>query len=147
MFVGASAATRATVRLDNLSPSVSTASGVESGYRLSSDGKVYWKDDSNSVKTDWEAATGAELTSNWITPVGAAGAAYEVRATKNSGDTLDVDSSALSSWLALSSNREWMLTNSSNGTEKSTNLTIEIRSSTSEGVLDSCTVVLTTENT
>lgn len=61
---------------------------------------------------------------NWITPAAAAPGAYEVRATLNSGDT---PTGTLATWLALTSDRTWELTQSGGAGTKTCELGIEIR--------------------
>lgn len=63
---------------------------------------------------------------DWIAPKAAAPGAYEIMAHQNSGAALDVASSALDAWLALSSTRSWQQTQSGVGS-KAANLTVSIR--------------------
>lgn len=63
---------------------------------------------------------------DWITPKSAAPGSYEIMAHQNSGDALDIGSSALDSWLALSGSPSWSQTQTGPGS-KTANLTISIR--------------------
>jgi len=69
---------------------------------------------------------GQANSTTWTTPTEATiGDGYEVRVTHNSGTA--PTSGTLGSWLALTSNRTWELTNSVAGTTLSSNITVEIR--------------------
>lgn len=63
---------------------------------------------------------------DWVTPKFVAPASYEIMAHQNSGDALAVGSSALDTWLALSSTRTWVLSTSGTAA-KNANLTVSIR--------------------
>jgi hypothetical protein len=63
---------------------------------------------------------------DWVSPKAAAPGAYEIMAHQNSGAALDAGSSALDTWLALTSTRSWFQTQTGVG-NKSANLTISIR--------------------
>lgn len=132
---------RAKVTLTDATYQRFSASGSPSGVRYTPAGIKEAQDDllGGATWTQDDAAT------DWIIPNSAAPGSYEIRCTQNSGDTLDLGSDALNTWLALTSTRTWQLTNSINGTTETANLTIEIRLGTT--VLDSCTIVLETENT
>jgi hypothetical protein len=108
---------------------VATPSNATSFYSLNTDGTVTYAD-SNGTGT---------LLENWVTPTSLAGAAYEARATKVSGNNLT--SGTLGTWLPISSNLQWTLTRSSIGSLQ-TVLTIEIRRASDLIVLDSATVTL-----
>lgn len=71
---------------------------------------------------------------NWITPASAAGAAYEVRATVNSGS---LTSGTTGSWLALDTSRTWSCVRSSSAGSEAANVTLEIRRASTGAVLDS----------
>jgi hypothetical protein len=63
---------------------------------------------------------------NWVEPKYAAPGAYEIMAHQNSGDALAGGSSALDTWLALSSTRTWVLS-TSGAAAKNASLTVSIR--------------------
>jgi hypothetical protein len=86
-------------------------------YTLESDGDVM------------SATTGGGSVDegDWIDPKANAPSNYEVQATLNGG-TLTLGSSATGSWLALTSNRSWSVTQIVNsGSSNAADLTIEIR--------------------
>lgn len=68
---------------------------------------------------------------DWVTPTSAAGAAYDVRATLNSGA---LTAGTTGTWMSLSASRGWSVTQNSAGTAAA-NLTIEIRDAVSLVVL------------
>lgn len=72
------------------------------------------------------------FSGNWITPTSAAGNAYEIRLTVNSGST--PTGSATASWLALGTTRTWTITRVGAGTTAS-NVTVEIRRASTLAVL------------
>ena len=72
------------------------------------------------------------FSGNWITPTAAAGSAYEIRLTVNSGST--PSGSATASWLALGTTRTWTISRSGLGSTTS-NVTIEIRRASTLAVL------------
>lgn len=79
----------------------------------------------------------------WITPVEAAGAAYEVRVTLDSGDT---PSGTLNTWLGLDvSYFVFIETDGVGAQTRSSNLTVEIRDAASMTVLATTTVLLIAE--
>ena len=80
------------------------------------------------------AATGniSGFSGNWISPLSAAGDAYEIRLTVNSGTT--PAGSATGSWLGLGTARTWLLSQSGAGASTA-NVTIEIRKASSGVVL------------
>lgn len=78
---------------------------------------------------------------DWITPISAAGANYEVRATVNSGS---LSSGTTGSWLALSSTRTWAREQTTVGSS-ACELLIEIRNASTTVVMDSSTVTLQAE--
>lgn len=80
---------------------------------------------------------------DWIDPKASAPSDYEVKATLNSG-TLNGGSSATGSWLALTSNRSWGVTQIVVGVADTGDLTIEIRRG-SGAVLASANVTLDAE--
>lgn len=73
-----------------------------------------------------EISTGAIDAGDWITPKAGAPGAYEIMAHQDSGSALDGTSSALDTWLALSSIRDWEITQVGAGL-KTAALTISIR--------------------
>ena len=120
---------------DRISLSGVAVSSVGSGsqtatYTLESDGDVV------------TATTpgGSVDAGDWIDPKASAPSDYEVRATLNSG-TLNGGSSATGSWLALTSNRSWGVTQIVVGVADTVDLTIEIRKG-SGAALASATVTL-----
>jgi len=74
------------------------------------------------------------FSGNWISPVSAAGNAYEIRMTVNSGST--PTGSATASWLALGTTRTWSLSQAVVGTTTA-NVTVEIRKASTGTVLSS----------
>lgn len=72
------------------------------------------------------------FSGNWITPTSAAGSAYEIRLTVNSGST--PSGSAPNIWLSLGTTRTWTISQSGVGSDSS-NVTIEIRRASSGAVL------------
>jgi hypothetical protein len=70
-----------------------------------------------------------------------AGSGYEVKATLTSGS---LTTGTTDSWLALSSNRSWSVTDSTqNNAPKSASFTLQIRATGTTTVLDSATITLT----
>ena len=121
---------------DKISLSGVAVSSVGSGsqtatYTLESDGDVV------------RATTplGSSDIGDWITPKASAPSDYEVRATLNSGT---LTSGTTGSWLALTSNRSWTLTQATVGAADPVDLTIEIRKG-SGATLASATVTLDAE--
>lgn len=85
---------------------------------------VNYQNDGDTIGT---RTSGANLTlTDWLTPKSAAPGGYEIRATQNSGDALTGASSALNTWLALTSGRLWEIEQVGNGT-KDADLTIDFR--------------------
>lgn len=86
------------------------------------------------TNTGTYAGTGnfQNFSGNWITPTSAAGNAYEIRLTVNSGST--PTGSATASWLALGTTRTWTISRSGLGSTTS-NVTIEIRLASTLAVL------------
>jgi hypothetical protein len=78
----------------------------------------------------------SSFSANWITPTSAAGANYDVRVQVLSGNT--PSGSSLNTWLPLSSNYFWTLSQSGIGFLTS-ELGMEIRSAASGQVLASAT--------
>ena len=72
------------------------------------------------------------FSGNWITPTAAAGDAYEIRLTVNSGTT--PSGSAPNIWLGLGTLRQWSLQQSGVG-DTASNVTIEIRRASTGVVL------------
>jgi hypothetical protein len=121
---------------DKISLSGVAVSSVGSGsqtatYTLESDGDVV------------RATTplGSSDIGDWIDPKASAPSDYEVRATLNSGT---LTSGTTGSWLALTSNRSWTLTQATVGAADQVDLTIEIRKG-SGATLASATVTLDAE--
>ena len=80
------------------------------------------------------------FTGNWITPTGAAGSNYEIRATVSSGDT---PAGTIGTWESLGADREWDQTFGGMAGEATCELLIEIRRASSGVVLDSATYTMT----
>ena len=74
------------------------------------------------------------FSGNWITPTSAAGSAYDIRMTVNSGTT--PSGSATGLWLSLGTTRTWTITRVGAGTTAS-NVTVEIRNASTLAVLSS----------
>lgn len=72
------------------------------------------------------------FSGDWIDPTSAAGSAYEIRMTINSGST--PTGSATGIWLGLGATRTWTISQSGVGTTTS-NVTIEIRKASTGIVL------------
>ena len=96
-----------------------------------------------SVNSDG-TVTDTGFIENWVTPTSAAPGSYEVRATKNSGDT--PGGSALGTWLALSSSRTWTLNALFTGSPSvaGCSLTVEIRLGAT--VLSTATISLSADS-
>ena len=114
----------------------SVGSGSQTAtYTLESDGDVVTATTSG----------GSVDAGDWIDPKASAPSDYEVKATLNSG-TLNGGSSATGSWLALTSNRSWGVTQTVIGVATQVDLTIEIRKG-SGATLASANVTLDAERT
>lgn len=74
----------------------------------------------------------AGFDGDWITPVSAAGDAYEIRMTVNSGTT--PTGATTDTWLGLGTTRTWTLEQSGVGATTA-NVTVEIRNAATEAVL------------
>lgn len=72
------------------------------------------------------------FSGNWITPTSAAGSAYDIRMTVNSGST--PTGSAPGIWLSLGTTRTWTISQSGIGTNAS-NVTVEIRNASTLATL------------
>ena len=118
------------IALSNVSVSSIGAGSQTATYTLESDGDVM-SDSSIFGPVD---------EGDWITPKANAPSDYEARATLDSGDT---PTGTLGSWLALTSNRAWSLTQSTVGNKQAI-LTIEIRKG-SGATLASATITLEAE--
>lgn len=126
-FVGSKTKRTVTINDANIS-NLRVGATCTAGYRLDQFGDIYH---SNSAGTYSDQG-------DWISPKGAAGADYEVRATLNSGT---LTGGTTGSWVGLSGAITWYCERSLAGTQGA-NLTIEIRNASSMAVLDSATVVL-----
>lgn len=124
---------KVTVAISNQTLSQTTVDPVDArkGYKLKNTGVA--------VQVTGVAETEASLE-NWVTPTGAAGAAFEARVTVNSG--LLSGGAGAGSWLTLDTDREWYVRQNSVGTQTA-NITVEIRDAASTTVLDSATIDLT----
>lgn len=113
---------------------VSRAAGAATtaGYRLNTSGIV-------------EKLEGAAYTTleTWLGSPGYSSSSYESRATLQSGDPLS--SGTTGTWQALSSSREWQQQATIPGTTLTSTLLIEIRNATTLAVVDSATIILTSE--
>ena len=119
------------IALSNVSVSSTGAGSQTATYTLESDGDVM-SDSSIFGPVD---------EGDWITPKANAPSDYEVQATLNSGT---LTSGTTGSWLALTSNRSWTLTQATVGAADTVDLTIEIRKG-SGATLASATVTLDAE--
>ena len=72
------------------------------------------------------------FSGNWITPTSAAGSAYDIRMTRNSGATPTGSTTGI--WLSLGTTRTWTISQSGIGTTAS-NVTVEIRNASTLAVL------------
>lgn len=77
---------------------------------------------------------GGGFSGDWIAPPSAAGNAYEIRMTVNSGTT--PSGAATGSWLGLGTTRTWVLSQSGVGSVTA-NVTVEIRLAATGVVLSS----------
>ncbi len=98
-------------------------------YRLDSNGKVY------DVKN-----ASPSFIEDWVTPTGAA-SSYEAFVTVTSGT---LSSGTSGSWVALSSTRDWSVTQTSIGIKTCT-FTVDIRKVGTSTVLDSATITIEAE--
>lgn len=104
-------------------------SGGQGGVVTLTDDSIYDYDDDPTVplvyfqfKTDgtvWETPPTAQINSatDWIIPNSSASSLYEIYATEfsGSGTGTPVKTGTMDSWLPMSSNRTWQLTNTSVG--------------------------------
>lgn len=88
---------------------------------------------------EYTSLLGLSDVGDWITPKAAAGSAYDVRVTVNSGS---LSSGTSGSWLSLGSSRSWGVSVSSGGGAASANITIEIRKASSGVVQASTTITI-----
>jgi hypothetical protein len=116
-----------TISLSNVSATISGTSTVSATYSVRSDGTVQ---------------TNGSFFENWISDPASAGN-YEVQAVLSSGDT---PSGTLGSYLALTSNRTWTLTNPISGTTKACVLTVTIRKTGTATVLATATITMSAEH-
>lgn len=106
--------------------------GVTAGILFSSDGSYY------------RYRYGVPIfDSYWLNPQTNMGE-YEIRATLNSGDT--PDTGTIGSWEALSTSRQWTLTEETLDASETCELLIEIRWTGDNEVKDSATYTLTANN-
>ena len=119
------------IALSNVSVSSIGAGSQTATYTLESDGDVV----SDST------IFGPVDEGDWITPKANAPSDYEVQATLNAGT---LTSGTTGSWLALTSNRSWTLTQATVGAATQVDLTIEIRKG-SGATLASATITLEAE--
>ena len=109
-------------------------------YGIRSNGTI----DASATSTLGGQSDGTTNGSNWITPTSSA-SLYEVRATKVSGDAFQPTGSALGTWLACTSNRQWQLLLTGLGRFDCV-LTIEIRDAATQTVRDTATITMMTKN-
>lgn len=102
------------------------------GYRLNTSG----------IAEKLEGITYTTLET-WLGSPGYSSSSYETRATLQSGDPLSSGTTGM--WQALSSSREWQQQATVPGTTLSSTLLIEIRNATTLAVVDSATIILTSE--
>jgi hypothetical protein len=119
------------IALSNVNVSSIGAGSQTATYTLESDGDVI----SDST------IFGPVDEGDWITPKANAPSDYEVQATLNAGT---LTSGTTGSWLALTSNRSWTLTQATVGAATQVDLTIEIRKG-SGATLASATITLEAE--
>ena len=113
--------TNTSFALDSITPSIYDYEFIgtsTAGIRVSSDGSIYALGNDVPVSSETYAHQ-----SYWITPQSNM-SNYYVYATKISGDNLS--SGTLNSYLPLSSNQTWQLSNSSDGTTKTTVIALSI---------------------
>ena len=72
------------------------------------------------------------FSGNWIAPTSAAGSAYDIRMTVNTGSTPTGSTTGI--WLSLGTTRTWTISQSGIGTTAS-NVTVEIRNASTLAVL------------
>jgi len=112
----------------------SIVNGVPAGetavasYQIASNGKVF----------KIEGATTTEIE-QWCTPTSAAGD-YEVWATLNSSTGSGLSSGTTGSWLALTSNQTWTVTESTSGNLSGAELGMQIRKTGTGTVLATATI-------
>lgn len=129
----ASATGTVTVSGENISDADISGGSASAGVRFNSDGTV--------DQLQGGVASQIDSDTDWVRPEALAPGAYQVRATLVSGDT---PSGSLGSWLDLTSNRLWEITQSGDGS-KSSELLIEV--GLSETALDSGTYNLSADVT
>lgn len=127
-LMGSSADTLIAITDQTISSLVFPPNTAEAGYRLGADGKVYRY--INGVFTEVET---------WCTPTSNA-SNYEARVTVNSGST---PTGSVGSWVALSSTRDWTVSETTSGVNNVSNFTVEIRRVSTTTVLDSAIIDLT----
>lgn len=135
-FYGASAVSETvTLAASYTAVRVRVGATAQSYFTLESDGDII-RSLSNGTAQD---------EGDWISPKSAAPSDYEVRATHTGGDSGGYGGAALDTWLPLSSNRTWTVTQATEGIREA-QLTIEIRKG-SGSVLDSTVVDFYSERT
>lgn len=125
------------ILLTNRTWSRSASQDGFAGINFNSDGSVTVDDNIGAGTTlsllpeySWLTATSTGFGNN-----------YEIRATETSG-TVSAGSAATATWLALSSNRRWVVSQVGAGT-KSCTLLVEIRDAVTDVVRTSATITLT----
>jgi hypothetical protein len=127
-LMGSSADAVISITDQTISSLVFPPNTAEAGYRLGADGKVY----------KYVTGVFTELET-WCTPTTSA-SNYEARVTINSGST---PTGSVGSWVALSSTRDWTISESTSGVNNVSNFTVEIRRVGGTSSLDSATIDLT----
>jgi hypothetical protein len=118
--------------LNSIVDSVGSGTATAS-YQIASNGKVF--------KTIGVTTTEIE---QWCTPTSAAGN-YEVFATLNSSTGSGLSSGTTGSWLALTSNRTWTVTESTSGNLSGAELGMQIRKIGTTTVLATATINIEAE--
>lgn len=118
--------------LNSIVDSVGVGTATAS-YQIASNGKVF--------KTIGATTTEIE---QWCTPTSAAGN-YEVFATLNSSTGLGLSSGTTGSWLALTSNQTWTVTESTSGNLSGAELGMQIRKIGTGTVLATATINIEAE--
>jgi hypothetical protein len=95
------------------------------GLRFNTDGTV-------DAEIEVVGYSQIDSATDWVIPNSAAGSEYSVSYTALTGDAFTTAAAAEGSWVALSSNREWRLDNSTPGTTLSNSCTFRIKDNTND---------------
>lgn len=128
--------------------SISDFYGTSAGTVALSDLNVYNFSAFSSVtasvqyNSDGSVATSPSSSSTWFSPTASGtGDDYEIYVSVSSGST---PSGTLNTWLALSSARQWSVTDTNDGPSSvTTTLSVQVRDVATETVQDTATVTLT----